>query len=376
MKIALMTIYYATNYGAALQTFATQKLLSRYGDVSLINYKSLHLIRNMRLFRIGPRPKSILWAIKDLYRVFPRYRLIQKFKFFIEKYFNKTDEYKHIDEISSLDGKFDVFVSGSDQIWNPKVIDDIDRPTGKLDAAYLLGFVKKSKKISFSSSYGSYSFSEEEQIFLKKYLESYSHLSVREGDAAVFLPKLLGGKPVIHVLDPTLVLTKQEWLDSFGLKQLKNHEDYIFVYIVRNTKDRFVNEVVDKVSRDFSMKVITIDQELFSGFKAERYIRDAGPIDFLELLSNAKIVITNSFHGTVFSVNFSVPFISVKPGSGLNRIESFLQSVGLSGQLVMKAEDIDQTVKAAMIIDFEDAHKKLDILRQASIQYLEKAIYG
>lgn len=373
MKIALVTIHYAVSHGATLQTFATQKILSRYGDVSIIDYKSAHLIRIMRLFRLGPRLRSLLWAVKDLYRLFPRYRLIRKFRGFIKEHFKLTDKYECINEMSHLDGKFDIFVSGSDQIWNPKVIDDIDRPTGKLDAVYLLGFVKKSKKISFSSSYGSYSFSDEEEAFLKQYLESYTHLSVRESDAAIFLSKLLN-KPVAHTLDPTLMLTRQEWLDSFELCQVDNRDDYIFVYIVRNTKDRFVNEVVREVSKRLAVKIITVDQELFSEFKADEYIRDAGPIDFLKLLSNAKMVITNSFHGTVFSVNFCVPFISVKPGSGLNRTEGFLSKIGLHSQLVTKMEYLDQAMR--FDFDFKNVHRNLDAFRSASIEYIEKAIYN
>ena len=365
MKIGLITIHYANSYGGILQAFSTQKVLSKYGDVSIIDYKSPHLYKTMKLIRIGRNPRSVLWAGKDIFRLLPRYRLIKKFKSFGREHFKLSKAFTNIDEMANLEEHFDIFVIGSDQIWNPAVV-------GEMDPAYLLSFVKEKKKISFSSSAGSHRFSEEEKVVLKKNLETFSHLSVREIDMAIFLSKLLGDRPVSHVLDPTLMLTKQEWLDNFGLETPQNETKYILVYTLK--KDRLVREVVKKVVQRLAVKVVAIDQDPFLGYPVDKHLMDANPRDFIELISGAAFIVTNSFHGTTFAVNFGVPFLSVKRETGLNRIEGFLQSLGLSERLVEKYEDVVRILDTTLL--YKDALGKLNDRRKTSQAYLETALHN
>jgi len=361
MKIGLITIHYANSYGGVLQAFSTQIILSKFGDVAILDYRSKHLDNSMKTIRLSRNPRSLLWMVKDVARFFPRYRLIKKFKSFVLKYYNLTDKYGDIDEMFGLDDQFDVFVTGSDQIWNPNIV-------GGLDSVYMLGFVNKKRKISFASSAGSYCFSRKEEAVVRGRLEVFSSLSVRESNTANYLTKLLEGKPVSHVLDPTLMLSRQEWLGALDIPEY-NGDKFILVYTLK--KSRLVREVVKNISKRLGLRVVSIDQDPFLGYPVDEHIMDASPRDYVKLISQASMVITNSFHGTAFSVNFAVPFISITPETGLNRIADFLSSVGLSERLIKNTKDIEDVL--SLPLSFESVHQRLNELRRCSFDFLDQA---
>lgn len=364
MKIGLITIHHANSYGGTLQAFATQVALSKYGEVNIIDYKSPALSKTMCLMRVGLKPRDILRMGKDLFRLFPRYRLLKKFQAFARDNFKLTESFTDADQMFALDKEFDVFVTGSDQIWNPNIVD-------KLDAAYLLAFAAQSKKISFASSAGSYRFSESEKEILAQCLGEFDHLAVREEDTASFLSALLGGRQISHVLDPTLLLTKDDWISQLQLSQPKNDSSrYLLVYTLK--KDDLVRRVIIDIANRLKMSVVAIDQDPFLGYPADDHRMDASPRDFVSLVSGAAMMITNSFHGTTFAVNFGIPFVSVKPESGLNRMQGFLRSVDLESRLITRVEEVDGAL--ASPVSFDDANKALHLLREDSFKYLDNAL--
>jgi len=362
IKIALITIHWANSYGGMLQAFASQKILSQYGGVSLIDYKTTHLEKTMCLIRYGYTPRDFLRMAKDIARIFPRYRLLKKFKYFVNTYFNLTEPCPDHHSLKNLEKDYDIFVCGSDQIWNPNIVDGFD-------SAYFLAFIKTKKKISFASSSGSYNFSDQETSLLISYLNSFSSISTRENDTSQFLTSILENKKVSALLDPTLLLNKKEWLEALNINETVEKAPYVFVYTLK--KDKFVREIVRKVSLSLNLKVVVIDQDPYLGYDADNHIQDAGPKEYIELLSGASFVITNSFHGTVFSVNFKVPFIAIKPESGLNRIEGFLKNVDLQNRLILNNENLNEIITTPL--DFEKSHKKLTLLRQTTKAYLDNA---
>ncbi|MDO3385983.1 polysaccharide pyruvyl transferase family protein, partial [Gilvimarinus sp. SDUM040013] len=138
-------------------------------------------------------------------------------------------------------------------------------------------------------------------------------ISVHEKDTQLLLQGLMG-KDVHHVLDPTLLLSKDQWLETLEIKNKVNiKEKYILLYTV--PKNPLIRNAVEYFSKKTGYKVVALDQGLSAGAKVDKQIRDAGPIEFLELFSNAAFVITDSFHGTCFSINLEKPFITVSSGS-------------------------------------------------------------
>lgn len=363
MKIGLLTIHYANSYGGNLQAFATQVVLSKYGEAKIIDYKTRDLENTMQLIRWSGGGRAILRAGKDVLRMFPRRRLLKKFKDFSSSYFNLTKPIQSRQALDAAAGEFDVLVCGSDQIWNPNVL-------GAFDLAYMLNFGSGQRKVSFASSAGSYSFSDSELPQVQSCLSSFHALACREQDTAKKISQALNGRTVEHVLDPTLMLSKDEWISALGIDVKREVEPYILVYTLK--KDALVRSVIEHARSRLGYRVVVIDQDSFLGFAADEHLMDASPLDYIRLFSGASFVITNSFHGTAFAVNFKVPFLITRPETGANRIEGFLSAVDL------KSRYVDSVPAAELVIDepidFAACHSKLGALRAASYDYLTRAM--
>jgi hypothetical protein len=361
VKIALLTIQNANNYGAVLQAFAMQEVLKRYGEVEIVNYENRHISRSFDLVRVKPSFHGLLGTGKDIFRLFPRYRAIKKFKQFIAAKFHLTESMTHADLLNGKIPKYDVYVAGSDQIWNPICVNG----RGVIDSAYFLDFApSEAKKISFASSIGGHKYSEAEAGQVKQLLARFEQLAVREKDTQTYLQNLLA-RPVHHVLDPTLLLNSEEWLDAADLSNNIGKADYILLYTV--PKIPLIREAVDFFAEKLGLRVISLEQSLTAGARVDEQIRDAGPKEFIELFANASFVVTDSFHGTCFALNFKKSFVSVSSGKHSNRIESLLQLVGLEERLVKNHQDL---ANISVDVDMSPALLRLVVARNESLSYL------
>ncbi len=363
MKIAVMTIHNALNYGAVFQAYATQEILSKYGKVEIINYQNKHIEKVYKTFNIRLNHNMPKDLVRDLYLL--KSKLLKKSKFneFFKNKFILTKATDFID--SSLD-TYDVYVSGSDQIWNPRITNGVDT----LNKDYFLSFVPdNSIKISYASSLGDYRFNLDQEKEVKELLERFDFLSVREKDGAEYLENILG-KEVNQVLDPTLLLSKDEWIKKLKLKEENSNEEYILVYTV--PRSELLKDVISFYAKK-GIKIISVDPSIRSTGKVDKQIRDAGPEEFLNLLLNAKMVITDSFHGVCFSVNFKKDFIAVSSGVLSNRMRNILSLVELESRLVESVSDLEK-IKSIEEKEFESSHKLLDQHKVYSLDYLDKTI--
>jgi len=330
MKIALITIHDANNYGAVLQAYATKKILSQYGEVSTINYNNSHLSNHLDIIRFKLSIHGFKMFIHDLLRLKNRYTTINKFKSFIKDNMNLTKSVTKKEIFDGAMNNFDIYVCGSDQIWNP----DIINANGRIDSTYFLDFAPNGTKIfAYASSMGAHEFTDNENIQLKKLLSKFDRISVREKGSKDMLEALLK-RDVEHVLDPTLLLSKDEWLQtlSIDLNSRSIQESYILVYSV--PKSSLIKQAVTYYRKELGLNVVIIDQGLKPFVECDYHIDTAGPKNFIELFANADFIITDSFHGTCFSVNFNKEFVSINPGSRGNRISSFLNLLCLNDRLV------------------------------------------
>jgi len=366
MKIALITTQNVNNYGAILQAFALQKVLSRYGDVEVINYANRHIGISFDLVRFKPTVHGLLGMGKDIFRIVPRYKVIKKFKAFIHKNILLTKSFSSEALLRGELGNYDLYVAGSDQIWNPVCISK----DSVIDLIYFLSFApKKSRKISYASSIGGYKFSANEKLQVAGLLEGFNAISVREKDTQILLKDFLN-KDVEHVLDPTLLLSKKEWLEAFNVEDKGNKkEGYILLYTV--PKIPLIHDAVSYFAKKTGLKVVALDQGLTAGAKVDLHIRDAGPIEFLELFANAAFVITDSFHGTCFSINFELPFITISQGVHSNRVESLLSLVGLQDRLVKNEKGFKGL---GFVMDYEKTQQNLLKARSDSLSFLADAL--
>lgn len=367
MNIALITTHNANNYGAILQTFATQEILKQYGTATIINYENNHLSISLDLVRFLPTVHGLLGMAKDIFRLFPRYRALRKFQDFFDMYFNLSSLVSG-DHIESLSEIYDVYVVGSDQVWNPACVSKLR----KIDSVYFLGFVPNEKiKISYASSIGGYKYSEYEAVEVKELLSGFNSISVREKDTKNYLEDMLGRR-VEHVLDPTLLLAKDQWLNSLNIQKESEPERYILFYCV--PKLQGIKKIAKYYKEKLGIKLIALDQGLSSGVKVDKHIRDAGPIEFIELFNNAEFIITDSFHGTCFSINFGKPFVVYTEGMHSNRIKSILEITGLKNRLLNNAENTDWLDDLIGDEGLEEGLVKLADLRSKSLSFFDQAL--
>ncbi|NJO18205.1 MAG: polysaccharide pyruvyl transferase family protein [Thioploca sp.] len=364
-EIALITTHNVGNYGALLQAFATQKILSQYGEVETINYFNPHFQSRLDPIRFGLSIRSIKILIHDLLRLKDRNKATKQFKNFIESNMNLSKLVTRQDIQNGAINYFDVYVCGSDQIWNPNVVSK----DGKLDPIYFLNFANKpARKISYASSMGGHRLTDSEQEQVKDLLKDFTTISVRESDTQEVLSQLLK-REVFHVLDPTLLLSKEEWFKVLEID--KNYrtqkEDYILVYMLPRVP--LIKKVVKFFVKKLEAKVVTLEQKFKSFIKADVHIRDAGPIEFIELFANARFVITNSFHGVCFSINFKKPFVAVSGGG--NRVENLLNLFSLKERVIHDEKNI---YKLSTDLNYEFLEKQLQDERAKSIKVLNSTI--
>ena len=355
MKIGILTILNVNNYGAELQCCALYRKLRKMGyDAEVVNF----------LFGINPGhdfkgerltvPISFKQSVKV--KLLP---IVQNLFCLLTK-----AVYPSVRSLYDANFDYDVICIGSDQVWNYE--------KGYSLEPFLACFDKKgTKKVSYASSIGLSVISKEAEEVFKKWLSIFSWLSVREQQASKLLGNLLH-RDVDVVLDPTLLLDSQEWLEVAKFDMCPK-EKYLLVYIVTIKPCNYVLELARHIAKQRNLKIIRICRDAYpehSGSDVQE-ILTAGPSDFVGLFARAEYVVTNSFHGTVFSVNFSKPFYSViKSQHATNsRLTSILQKLGLENRIVPVGSPLPQISD----IDYIQPAEKLSNERQHSLKYIRKA---
>ena len=371
--IGLITFHAAYNFGSSLQAYATQKTIKKLGyDNEIINYRlnnQIHYYGDLITLQFGK--KEFLRRLLCLPEVRARKARAKRYEAFIKRYLKiSKGEYHTFKELSEADLKYDILVAGSDQVWNEHCTAEFKTEPPDSILAYFLDFDKdpKTKRISFSSSLG---FMKEEEV--RKYipqLRRFRHLALREKDGAEMIGKILGVK-TSNTVDPTMLLTRDEWINDFkvGTRGTKPH--YVLMYSLEKSPRKMIK--IQKRVRDFAggRKVICLSPFLSTHIKGIHMRNDAGPIEFLSLLIGADCMVTDSFHGTAFSVNLGIPFYTINTGRD-HRKQLLLNRVGLEDQLIASADSL--AGRDIPSFDFHPAWDKLKAIRDESVDYLKNAL--
>lgn len=355
MKVGIITFHNGSNYGAALQCFALQEAEKKIGNqVVIINYNNRFISKGLKRIRFDLSIIGLYYFFLDLIHFKSNGIKIAHFKEFFKKYYNLTP-LMNANELKVYKEFFDIGISGSDQIWNPL----LDK---KVDDIYFLNFGNFAYKMSYASSFGNYKFDKEKQnILIKKYLLSYSKISTREKSKQL---ESLIGKTIQNVCDPTLLLNKEEWASRLDIRVQNN--DYLLIYALSDF-DNVIN-IARVISQKKHLNMIFIGQTIYK-YNDLKFITDAGPKEFVTLFYNANYIVTNSFHGTVFSINFQKQFVSVKHPKSPERTLHILKAIHLDSRLVSpNTKDIRDMEQEEMLL----AIRELENLRKESFKYLEK----
>lgn len=366
-KIATITFHSSYNYGSNLQAYALQEYIKKICNNNC-EYKIINLRTNVQkeMYDLLFHKKNIKNLIKYLL-LFKYMKQLKTKKQYFEKFINErlnlTKEYITLEELKQENFNFDYYISGSDQLWNLNAID--------FDWAYYLEFVKSKNKISYAASFGSreleLSLNEKDRV--KEDLEKYKNISVREKGSYDNVYKLTGIKPKVNI-DPTLLLTKVEW-EKIIFKEKLIEKEYILLYDLKEYKLAY--EVSKILSKKLKIPVIVTNLNYTYNFlyNFEKYY-DCGPLEFLNLIKNAKIVVSSSFHGTVFSIIFNKPFFSIN-GDKDFRIKTLLEKMELKNRSINK-ENIEERLNKIFDINFKKVEKVLKEERKKSEKYLKDAL--
>lgn len=366
-KVATITFHAPYNYGANLQAYALQEYVKKLcnGDVE---YRIINLRTDIQknMYKNSFEKNGVKNKIKKALCFREKKALMKKkelFESFINEKLNLTEEFKSSEQINNANLQYDYYISGSDQLWNTFLKD--------FEWAYFLEFVNSGKKISYSASFGAKFRDESGEVVEreKKDLADYDMISVREISGANRVQELIGTKPDIHI-DPTMLLTREDWEKIIPSKPILNG-DYILLYYIKSDEEVF--KIAKEVSQKLHMPVVVTKKgskkEMLYGFK-KKY--DVGPIEFLNLVKNAKLVLSSSFHGTVFSALLNRPFFAVK-GAKDARINNLLSTIKLEDRTI-ELGNVSEKCSKAFEISFDNIEELLEDERKKSEQYLKKAL--
>lgn len=362
-EIKIITCHFVHNYGAVLQAYALSHALEKLfpnANIEIIDYRPEYLAVHHRVFHIGSEKYRRNWLIKLLYifRTFP-FRMYTSFNFsrFIKRNLKLTSKrYTDFEELKVGNIKADIFICGSDQIWNYR------SDNGK-DPAFFLKFVEKGKKISYAPSIAVSDINLLEEKMLSFMLKGFKDISIREQSGVQILKKV-GYENVSRVLDPVFLLEKQDWnklLAKFTVKK-----KYVLIYkITRNIE---LYDFAYDLVREREWDIIEIGFSAKCDGKVDKYLCGVSPELFLAYVLGAEYIITDSFHGTAFSVLFEKPFVVFDRGDLNSRIETLLKITGLESRYFDKKRTANSYYEEE--IEYQNVAMKLNKEREFSVNYL------
>lgn len=365
MKVAVITRHAITNYGSLLQAFATQQVIENLGhtceiidyirdDESYSQHEKTLLARKPKWNR-NPIKKAIYLALRQPESIASG----RRFEAEQSKYLHLTKRYASPDELLKDKPIADVYMTGSDQVWGPV-------ENGSYDSSYCLSFTNDSdKRIAYAASFGRTEMTREVDDYLKKWLSRYRYIGVREDSAVSLLNNM--GIGSVQVLDPTLLLDSVFW--SKIAKPIEENK-YVLVYQLHN--DKRVGGYAAQVAKAFGLPLIRVSTSFHQISREGKLIWCPEIGEFLSYIKNAACMVTDSFHGTAFAINFNTPFVEVLPNNKTGtRNMSILKLTGLSDRILRDNEDI---ALAKEKIDYSRANRIIKEKRKDSLNVLKNMI--
>lgn len=360
-KTAIITFNQAINFGAVLQMYALQNVLKTQVGVKadIINYKSKSLSKTYEKKKF-----SELISPRMMYHILFNNGYIRfnfkGFESFLSNNLEMTSEVSTKKDLSSLNDLYDYFITGSDQVFNPYC--------SGFDGNYFLSFVSdKNMKFSYAASVGLENIPVELENYYKDYLNSFCRISIREITGANEIKRVCGIECSTNI-DPTLLLDKSDWEKLMA--DLPSNADTPYLLLYALSEDKNMLKFAKKIAKRKKLEVIYINDRLFRP-KGMLSLRNVSPEQWLRLFANANSIVTNSFHGIAFSINFEkefYPFYLNKNTRVNSRIRDLLDLLNLQSLVINDNNDTLMNEN----IDYSEAREILKNEKNKSISYLRE----
>lgn len=374
MRIAIITFSRAKNYGGVLQSYALYQYLSRMGhEPFFIDYiPERSNIYNPKLFVKRTTDKSKVWGKNGFTRFVWKALYFEKikkdylkFSTFIQKECTFSDRYFSNEELMRHPPQADIFMVGSDQVWNSDYA-----PGKQLELPFYLPFTT-GKKISYASSFGNSFIPEDQKEKVAELLRPFQALSVREETGKQLLEEL--GLKATVVADPTLLFDGNFWAQKCILQNVSG--PYILLYQVKF--DARTYKVAKELSKKMKCRLIILSMNRTDIRKCPQKVIMAPTVEeWLSYIKNANLVYTDSFHASVFSILFHTSFIvnSASRKNMASRISNLLRLAGLEDLEMMDFNVEEGIQKATEKVDWNKVDAQIQKIRTFSIQWLREAI--
>lgn len=359
-RIGVLTFHRSYSYGACLQAYATVAFLNEKGySAELIDYTNAYEQRFRKHFYTeNGRPSGYITSfVKDVF-LRKRHYFELAFDKPNESYPISTVRYTSHEELSKAN--YDVMIVGSDQVWNRNICNG-------LDEAFLLCYGNAEQRISVASSMGSVQLTEDEKEQFRKAFLRFSAISTREVYAKNQLEPLTD-KSIKILMDPTFLFSREDWIQRLASRSktyAMTKEKYILTFFL--AADGSYKEIVAGYARRLSLPVWSIQSTRIKRVDCDRVILGATIEDFVALIANAQLVITDSFHGSAMSINLKKNFVPIRNIGNPMRVVSLLEMLDLSTRMNMEAADYKE-------IDYETVERLLGPLREDSRNWIIDAI--
>lgn len=372
-KVAIVTRY-DDNYGACLQAAAMQYVLRKYeiqGEILRYTPLTERVEQNIVLKIINRIKKmGVLKVIKiALIKKYIQRRKMAFQNFRKQKILITKHTFQNADEMTKVINQYDAFICGSDMIWCEEFF--------KLLNVYFLQFAPRGKRIAYSPSFGREKLKEENKMIYSKLIKEIDFISCRE-NSGISIIKELSGKNATHTVDPTLLLTKNEWMSIMSKdNEVKGNMNYLLKYmfteLTENGKD-FIKEICQTAN----IKMRTIPSTRFEYKEEEKNnMVGHGPFEFLSMYKHSRFIVTNTFHGLVFALIFEKPFLVFKrEDSGVwakydERLVSLLKELDLLDRYVSQNSKFKEEW---LTLDYTKVNVKINCWREDSEKYLINAL--
>lgn len=340
MKTGIITFHFAHNYGAMLQAYALMSHMESIGhEVSIINYTPQKLDKEYTInpLRYIRKPKLM---IKQCIKLPIRFKQYNIFNDFLNQKMKLTHEVRNTKDLIELSSQFNNIIVGSDQVWNEDI-------TGETNS-YFLDFVQEgTKKISYAASFGKHEASSFIKSSIRDNLPSFHKVSVREDQGIKIIQNEIE-KDITHVCDPVFLLNKDEWTRKIESSKYEKKQ-YILYYSLQ--ENEMLKKYTEELSRKMGLPVYSIHPLCKTQRVCGKQLNDVGPIEFLDLIKNAEVVCTNSFHAVAFSIIFERKLLHIAHNQLSSRVESLLRLLDVN--LGENSKNIDELIINPSMINYE-----------------------
>ncbi len=363
MKSSLIfTFSRSYNFGASLQAFSLQRAIRMLGsECKIIDTRSDEEIKGHIEYR-----KDIKGRILNIFTYLNRKKILKGKESFNSFNYSCKDRLRlpaikgvpEVKKIEAMGQLADVYIVGSDQVFSPMMMSKL----------YFLQFnTWKAKCISYAASIGISEIPKDKEKIMKKYLEKFDTVSVREESGKVALQPFINKEIQVH-LDPTLLTEKENWEREEKEYAPLAGKKYILAYFLYRPAD--MNKQLRNIHKETGLPIILIDTSAFRNIYHQNIVLDAGPQEFLWLIHHAEMIITSSFHGTVMSIIYGKPFVVYNNPATPARIEQLLNLTGLQKHWIkngtkLKRSDFDVSER-----EIETAYRLIEKEKEKSLNYL------